>query len=134
MPALDSIHSTSVRSVQGAEFRIIRTVEIDSYETSRRAVSLAKVLRAKHPSPAAISKVLAKKPVGDNFGGTARKAAKLSISAAPVEKFSDVQALIGSLVEDGRLRAFLYAASRENDNGLPLDHRTQCNQGSGVVT
>jgi hypothetical protein len=82
---------------------------------------------------------------GDNFAGTARKAAKLAISDAAVEVFSDVQDLIHSLpsrttmvhhvppittdADQGRvaqeernvqLRAFLYAASREADNDFHL--------------
>ncbi len=82
---------------------------------------------------------------GDDFRGTARKAAKLSISGASVEQFEDLQGLIDSLVSDddmrgrkppidtgagsGRVgeeernvlvRAFLYAASMETDNDFHL--------------
>jgi hypothetical protein len=82
---------------------------------------------------------------GDNFAGTDRKAAKLAISQAPTESFGDLKDLIGSLAPDAkmkkhkpaikrnasqgrveeedrnvRVRAFLYAASRENDNDFHL--------------
>lgn len=83
--------------------------------------------------------------LGDNFQGTARKAAKLSFATAPVETFADVQLLINTLpshsamvhhtppitvlansnrvAEEKRnvkVRAFLYAASREDDNDFHL--------------
>jgi len=82
---------------------------------------------------------------GDNFAGTDRKAAKLAISDATTESFTDLKDLVATLVPDtkmikhqppikkdakqGRLkeesrnvrvRAFLYAASRENDNDFHL--------------
>jgi hypothetical protein len=82
---------------------------------------------------------------GDNFAGTDRKAAKLAISNAATESFTDLKDLIGTLVQDAkmikhkpaikkdakqgrvkeedrnvRVRAFLYAASRENDNDFHL--------------
>jgi hypothetical protein len=84
-------------------------------------------------------------PGGDNFRGTARKAAKLSIAAAPVESFNDVKDLIASLAAENsmknhnpaittdassnrvseekrnvKVRTFLYAASKENDNDFHL--------------
>lgn len=83
--------------------------------------------------------------VDDDFGGTDRKAAKLSVGSAQTESFPDLQDLIASLVADAemidhdpkltrdadfgrvteedrnvRVRAFLYAASRENDNDFHL--------------
>jgi hypothetical protein len=146
MPALDSIHSASVRSAAGAKFRIIRTVEIDAYEETTPATALSKALRSKRPSAPLISALLQKKkPTGDGFAGTSRKAAKLSLSGAAMESFGDVRNLIQSLVADDtmikrkpkisvaassnrvapekrnvRVRAFLYAASRENDNDFHL--------------
>jgi hypothetical protein len=82
---------------------------------------------------------------GDNFSGTARKAAKLSISDAQPEDFQDLQALIASLPDEDtmmnhdpeittaansgrvaeeerniRVKAFIYAASREADNDFHL--------------
>jgi len=84
-------------------------------------------------------------PAGDNFGGTARKAAKLSISTATAENFKDVKDLVASLVPDAKMiahkpkitttaaskrvkeeernvhvTAFIYAASREADNDFHL--------------
>lgn len=86
-------------------------------------------------------------PAGDldTFLGTARKAAKLSLSTATTTSFADVSALIATLVPDAKmlalkpaistaptskrvaqearsvkLHAFLYAASRESDNDFHL--------------
>ncbi|HEV3077520.1 MAG TPA: hypothetical protein VHB47_24075 [Thermoanaerobaculia bacterium] len=84
-------------------------------------------------------------PVGDDFQGAARKAAKLSISDAQVEVFGDLQDLLASLPQESdmvshdppittdaesdrvaeeqrnvQVRAFLYAASRESDNDFHL--------------
>jgi hypothetical protein len=145
MPSLDSIHSLKSRSVAGAKFRIIRTVEVDAYERSVPAVTLASALRTKTPNVARIATLLKKKPAGDAFAGTSRKAAKLSIASATVKSFNDLRALIESLVADEkmvnhkpkikttaasnrvtaenknvRVKAFLYAASRENDNDFHL--------------
>jgi hypothetical protein len=78
-------------------------------------------------------------PNTDNFHGTARKAAKLSIATGTPKPFSDVGTLLDSLIPDAKMRAmnigkgadsgrlpqeqkrvtvtaFLYAASRESDN------------------
>lgn len=82
---------------------------------------------------------------GDTFRGTARKVAKLSIANAPIVEFSDLQALIDSLAPESamahhtppittaassnrvaaekrnvRVRVFLYAASKEDDNDFHL--------------
>jgi hypothetical protein len=84
-------------------------------------------------------------PAGDDFTGHDRKAAKLSISNAATESFTDIKDLVASLVKDDkmigrrpkittdeasrrtkeedrnvRVRAFLYAASRESDNDFHL--------------
>jgi len=83
--------------------------------------------------------------VSDDFAGTDRKAAKLAISDAKTEAFDDLKDLIATLVADAkmikhklplkkdasqgrvteenrnvRVRAFLFAASRENDNDFHL--------------
>jgi hypothetical protein len=83
--------------------------------------------------------------VSDNFDGTKRKVAKLSISGAKVETFKDLKALVDSFPDDSkfikrkpklkddaksdrvdeekrnvRVSAFLYAASREDDNDFHL--------------
>ena len=82
---------------------------------------------------------------GENYAGTARKAAKLSIAAAATQNFADVKDLIATLpahnsmvnrtpkitttaasnrvAEEKRnvsFKAFLYAASREDDNDFHL--------------
>ena len=91
------------------------------------------------PTPAAGA------PPSENFAGTARKAAKLSIANATIETFADVKDLIATLPaknamvhhtpvittaatsnrvkEEKRnvhLKAFLYAASHEDDNDFHL--------------
>jgi hypothetical protein len=114
-------------------YMILRTSETDEYDKPLLAaeVATAGVARFAH--------------AGDTFAGTARKAAKLSVSNAPVEEFDDVLALVESLPAEAemvhhvppistgagsgrvaeeernvRVRAFLYAASREDDNDFHL--------------
>ena len=137
MPALDAIHSRlTIASPQspGRTYAILRTTEIDSYE-------LEAAMAARVPAPGLLAPV----PAGDSFKGTSRKAAKLSIATAAMESFRDLKNLIASLPADRtmvalrppittsstsnrvskekrnvRIRAFLYAASRENDNDFHL--------------
>jgi len=156
MPAMDSIHTTMAFAPKagGPTYRIIRTTETDSYETTPPAVKLSKMLRVKGapPSAALTAAVKAKPPKGDNFAGTARKAAKLSKAQTPIEKFKDLKDLIGSFAPESKMikhkppittaatsdrvkeekrnvsvSAFLYAASREADNDFHLivgrDHK-----------
>jgi len=149
MPALDAIHDTVAFSPTptGPQYLIVRTTEVDSYETSPPAVALGKLLKGKAAPPqAALRAALkAKPPVGDNFGGTDRKAAKLSIGTGMSEQFHDLKDLINSLepeenmikhtppvktdaksnrvkeeMRNVSLNAFLYAASRESDNDFHL--------------
>jgi hypothetical protein len=112
-------------------FRILRTLEVDEYE---RPLLPADILPLTMPRPA---------PTDNRFQGTARKAAKLSVVDAPMESFNDTNDLIATLpthskmLEMGidtdagtdrvdvekrnvRVRAFLYAASIENDNDFHL--------------
>ncbi|MER9316348.1 hypothetical protein NKI31_12685 [Mesorhizobium sp. M0659] len=116
----------------GPTYRILRTVEVDEYDPP---VSAADVQPFGEAQPEA----------NQNFTGTSRKAAKLSISDSAVEAFDDVAALIDTLPdhqsmvghepeittaansgrvdsEDRNIRitAFLYAASHENDNDYHL--------------
>src|SRR6266852_8109354 len=82
MPALDSIHDDSVTfksKPKGPTYRILKTTEVDSYETTPTAMALGKVLKGQQaPAPAAIAAaVKTKVPGGENFAGTARKVAKL---------------------------------------------------------
>jgi len=130
LPAKDSILSMTTSAA--AKFTIIHTNEVDGYEEAAKG---AKFLAA----------AAAKLPPGDDFGGTSRKAAKLAISAARTESFKDVQTLIRSLVPDAKMidhkpkigtgatservkeeernihvTAYMYAASREDDNDFHL--------------
>jgi hypothetical protein len=129
LPAQDSVAAVTTGA---GKYTIIHTQELDAYEPGAMGPGLAAAARAALP-------------VGDNFNGTARKAAKLSISAAKTENFKDVKDLVKSLVPDskmiahkpkitttatsGRVKeeernvhvsAFLYAASREADNDFHL--------------
>lgn len=108
-------------------YRILTTAELDAYEIPMRAgeVEMFGLNRVRVP--------------GDRFQGTAREAAKLTIPDAEVEEFHTVAAFLKSLPkkdpevaddqESGRIhaeerlvriRAFLYAASREADNDFHL--------------
>jgi hypothetical protein len=144
MPAMDSV--VSVRPFVSTEaqglaeaakvpaFRIIKTIEVDGYE---KAASTQETLMEAAAAEAA--------PVSDNFEGTARKVAKLSIANAPTKTFADLKTLISSLpshedmlnhdpkikttatfdrvAEEKRnvkVKVFLYAASREDDNDFHL--------------
>lgn len=145
MPSLDSILTVKPLGAGAApaaaalgeapKYLILVTNQLDAYEKApTRAAGLSVFIAAK--SVAA---------VGDNFEGTARKAAKLSIADAKIEEFDDVKDLIESLTPDKkmknhvpkiktdaksnrvaaekrniRVRAFLYAQSREKDNDFHL--------------
>lgn len=116
-----------------APYRIIRTTEVDPYDAPVPAPQVAAIGAA----PAA--------PAGDTFKGTSRKAAKLSIVAGTPDAFDDLKKLIDDLppdktmtkhvppittkstsdrvIEEKRnvlVQAFLYAASREDDNDFHL--------------
>jgi hypothetical protein len=145
MPALDSVHdAVAFTPVPGGPtYQVLRTTEVDVYEPAQAAVS--QLLQQGPASSDAIAAALRAAPAGDNFAGTARKAAKLSIGTGKMESFADVRALIGTLAADnamiqhvppiattatsGRvteeqrnvhLVGFLYAASREADNDFHL--------------
>ncbi len=144
-PRLSSVvaHDTFVPQVRGAKaamaaapvpaFTILVTNQVDPYDKPISAAAAA----AMRAQPFA--------PVDDNFAGTDRKAAKLSVANATVETFKDVKALVDSLTPDAtmkkhkpkitkdaksdrveeekrnvRVDAFLYAASREGDNDFHL--------------
>jgi len=112
-------------------YRIIRTNEVDPKDDP-----VAK---------SAVRAFGARRAAGDTFQGTARKKAKISLSTASVEVFDDLKDLIETLpsktkmkkhkpkitkdAKSGRvaaeernikLTAFLYAASREDDNDYHL--------------
>ena len=141
MPALDSVvaifplaPSGAAVGVTGTKYRIIRTTEVDGYEPI-----------ATSQGDIGVSLAAAAPPTGDKFQGTDRKAAKLSIVKKKPESFTDLRPLINSLTEESQMvhhvpkitkdstmnrvdeekrnvsvRAFLYAASRENDNDFHL--------------
>lgn len=121
-------------SAKGNSYQIIVTNEMDEYDTP---MPLPMMLGT---NPAMLAPANA-----DQFRGTARKAAKLSIVDAPTENFNDLRDLIATLpsiqamvnhnppISTGsnsnrvaeekrnvRLRVWLYAASRENDNDFHL--------------
>jgi hypothetical protein len=149
MPAIDSIHSTLQFKPKsgGRTYTILRTTEVDNYETNETATALSQLAKTKEAVPEEIVAEAARKKVahGDDFGGTDRKASKLSIGSKSVEKFSDLSKLIASLVADDKMiahkpkistaadsgrtqeeqrnvsvTAFLYASSRETDNDFHL--------------
>ena len=114
-------------------YRILITNEVDEYERSATQTGTFDSSSASKAAP----------PVGDKYQGQNRKSAKLSVAAAAIEEFSDVRTLIESLAphetmthhhppigpgsdrvkeeqRNVRLRGFLYAASRENDNDFHL--------------
>jgi hypothetical protein len=128
LPAKDSITGVTT----AGKFTIIHTQELDQYEKGAMGPGLAVA-------------AVAAAPTGDNYSGTARKAAKLSISTAKTENFQDVKDLVQSLVPDANMiahtpkitttatskrvkeeernvhvTAFMYAASREADNDFHL--------------
>lgn len=129
LPAKDSV--AAVTKV-GTKFTIFHTNEMDAYEEGAMG-------------PGTAASILPSAPAGDDFGGTARKAAKLSISPAKTENFKDVKDLIKSFMSDTKMivhkpkittaatskrvkeeernihvTAFMYAASREADNDFHL--------------
>jgi hypothetical protein len=119
-------------AVAGPRFRILRTLEVDEYEAP---LPVSAIMALAAPLAA---------PTDNNFRGTARKAAKLSIASATTESFDDVKDLIATFpahddmaanpdIDTGadnnrvdeekrnvRVKAFLYAASRESDNDFHL--------------
>jgi hypothetical protein len=146
MPAPDSIISVralrtpeamaAAESIAAPSYRIIQTNEVDGYE---KAATSQETLNA------AIAEAEAKAAPSDNFAGTARKAAKLSIATAETKTFTDLKTLINSLPShedmknhtpkikttstsnrvteekrNVRIKLFLYAASREDDNDFHL--------------
>jgi hypothetical protein len=115
----------------GSQIRILRTLEVDEYEAPLTA---AGILPLTAPRAA---------PTDNQFRGTSRKAAKLSIADAPMESFDDINDLIATLddhdtmadmdiprdassdrvdeeTRNVRVKAFLYAASIEDDNDFHL--------------
>lgn len=70
-------------------FLITKTLELDSYEYGKN--------KRKSRSDVFMANAVALAATSDNFTGTARKAAKLSIATAAMETFSDLKDLIATL-------------------------------------
>ncbi|MET0624869.1 MAG: hypothetical protein ABW250_18115 [Pyrinomonadaceae bacterium] len=147
-PEASSTRSASRSAAAPRAFRIIRTNEVDGYEQAANAQETlatrgATGRAAKKSSKKTAAKASKKAADKDTFGGTARKAAKLSLSAAPVKAYKDVRTLVNTLpshdsmaalkIPKGagsgrvaqeernvRVKTFLYAASREDDNDFHL--------------
>src|SRR5882724_13578856 len=66
-------------------YRVLRTNQVDEYD---EAVSLEAVVLAARRRP------------GENFQGTARRAAKISIADAAFEEFNDLKDLITSVPDE----------------------------------
>lgn len=132
------------------KYRILRTTEVDEYEKPPSKLEVAQSLAPESMVLEAAKKKKKKKKKkgkgkpkaasGDLYKGSSRKASKLSISDAKMEKFSDLADLIATLPTDKvmltkgiskndpaskrvaeedrnvRVDAYLYAASREDDN------------------
>ncbi len=121
--------SARVAAQPKAAYRVLRTTQVDPYDTQ----------------PSLSAAIATARPSGESFQGKARRAAKISVSNARIEKFSDLKDLIDTLPTDAimkrhkppitvtsksdrvseedrnvRVRAFLYAASREDDNDFHL--------------
>ena len=115
------------------EYRILRTSETDPYDVPLQPDEVATLGLERFAG------------FDDTYRGTARKAAKLSIAEAQVEDLADIKDLIETLPAEEdmtsreppittdatsgrvdeenrnvRVRAFLYAASREDDNDFHL--------------
>ena len=145
----------SMAEISPAEpkYRILRTNEVDGYEKKPTKLEVAQSL-----APESFALEAAKKPKkkkgkakpkpkppagGELFKGTSRKASKLSISDAKLQKFNDLQDLIATMVGDKvmakkkistdanskrvpeedrnvRVPVWIYAASVEDDNDYHL--------------
>jgi hypothetical protein len=119
-------------------YEVLRTDLLDPYDT--RPALIAAALGG-----AAVDTLVLEQTLGEHYTGKARKAAKISISPADTESFSDLTDLISTLPEETqmtdhdppikdtevservpeehrnvRVRGFLYAAKREEDNDFHL--------------
>jgi hypothetical protein len=117
-----------ITSPRGTKYRVLKTSELDPYERPLAPQEIATAGAARLRTD-------------DNFAGTDRKDAKLSLASAATEQFDDLQKLVKTLPPDKtminhrpklapdpgcervkeeqrnvRVRAYLYAASREADN------------------
>ena len=118
---------------KGQQYRVIVTNEMDAYD------------KPTAPELMLATPVEMLAEIGDDFGGKKRKAAKISIGNGPIEHFADLKDLIATLPTEAqmanhvpnigegaksarvaeeqrnvRLRVWIYAASREDDNDFHL--------------
>ena len=132
-PERRSTQAPAASASETTTYRILRTSETDPYDVPLQPAEVATLGLERFAG------------FGDAFRGTARKAAKLTIADAGVEAFEDIKDLIetlpteedmishqppittdaasGRVDEENRnvqVRAFLYAASREDDNDFHL--------------
>ena len=132
-PVRRSTEAFAASASAATTYRLLRTSETDPYDVPLQ--------------PAEVATLGLERFAGfdDTYRGKARKAAKIFIADAEVETFGDVQALIETLPTDRemasrrppittgatsgrvdeenrnvRVSAFLYAASREDDNDFHL--------------
>ena len=80
LPAPAAVQRTARRA-----YRVLRTNQVDEYD---EAMSLEAVVAAARRRP------------GENFRGTARRAAKISIVDAELEEFDDLKDLITSVPDE----------------------------------
>src|SRR5262249_6149680 len=92
MPALDTVHSRIVIASpkdSSRSYTVLRSAETDVYEFEKAAAAGRRDPSVSPPVPA-----------GDNYQGTARKAAKLSIAGGASQSFTDLSKLLQSLPAD----------------------------------
>ena len=141
MPQADTVIFTpELTTPAGNRVVVTKTLELDEYEYEDKK----KQLNSRSAIFVANAAVLAK--TSDNFEGKARKASKLSIVKSAPEEFGDLKGLIKTLpphetmvehkpskitvqpdsdrvseeMRNVKVQAFLYAASREDDNDFHL--------------
>ena len=138
MPQADTVIFTSeLTTPAGNTISVTKTLELDEYEYKKKSLDSRSAIFMANAA------VLAN--TSDTFAGTARKASKLSIVPGEPEKFADLNDLIKTLplhkamvnhtpkittkadskrvseeMRSVKVEAFLYAASREDDNDFHL--------------
>ena len=142
-PAAAVAGAEAAPAAPAVTYRILRTNQMDDYDDAPALAAIEAAVAG--VTAAALDTRALEAAAGENFQGTARKAAKISLSPAAAEVFVDLAGLIASLpaetdmthhqppigkgprskrvTEEHRnvqVRAFLYAASREEDNDFHL--------------
>jgi len=127
-----AILTATPAAAEAGKYRVLRTAEVDEYDSPVPLAQIGALV------------ALRAAPAENDFTGTARAAAKLSIADAPIETFADVKDLIDTLPKhdamknhpdisvdedndrvpeerrNAKVTAFLYAASMEGDNDFHL--------------